>query len=65
MMTDKTGGMSMSVFEKHQTFIQLLQKDVVQKESSKRKKDEISEQDIQAELERKFDELFGPLDDDD
>ena len=53
----------MSVFEKHKTFIQLLQKDVVQKESSKREKDEISEQDIQAELERKFDELFGPLDD--
>lgn len=55
----------MSVFEKHKTFIQLLQKDVVQKEGSKRKKNEISEQDIQAELERKFDELFGPLDDDD
>ena len=53
----------MSAFEKHKTFIQLLQKNVVQKESSKRKKDEISEQDIQAELERKFDELFGPLDD--
>ena len=56
----------MSVFEKHKTFIHLLQKNVVvKKESSKRKKDEISEQDIQAELERKFDELFGPLDDDD
>lgn len=55
----------MSVFEKHKAFIQLLQKGVVQKNSSKRKKDEISEQNIQAKLERKFDELFGPLDDDD
>lgn len=55
----------MSVFEKHKAFIQLLQKGIDQKDYSKRKKDDILEQDIQAELERKFDELFGPLDDDD
>lgn len=55
----------MSVFEKHKEFIQLLQKGVVQKNSSKRKKDKISEQSIQVELERKFYELFVPLVDDD
>lgn len=55
----------MSVLEKHEAFIHLLQKSVVPKNSSKKKVDEVSERDIQAELERKFDELFGPLDDDD
>ena len=52
----------MSVFEKHDEFIMVLQEGII---SEKPKKEEITVTDIQAELERKFDELFGPLDEDD
>lgn len=56
----------MSVFENHEAFIQMLQKDVVPPiNPSKKNDDEVTDLDIQAELEKKFDELFGPLDNDD
>lgn len=50
----------MSVFENHEAFIQMLQKDVVPKINPSNKNDnEVTDLDIQAELEKKFDELFG------
>lgn len=54
----------MSVFEKHNEFIMVLQEGIIS-EKEKPKKEKITVTDIQAELERKFDELFGPLDEDD